>query len=236
MLLIPYHVRNFAERVKREIQQQQVLTDTQNQTLNESWRICNEVLKIMDENNLFYELEVIELIKQLLKVVEKLNRAAKMRAMTEVSVQVELDLEMSYTGHRTSAGIKRTEVDMLLQSIRTGTEVCIGQGKEATNLIAREFKRIPSEKRWNTLIESGEVVDLTQDSSGNHLYSYIKVAYKEINDHPMFNSTPKGMARKYKAVLMEQLGREMNEEEQKAFNILCRIGKVGIYYVYIPEK
>lgn len=234
MLLIPLHVREFAERVKRELQLQ-MSTDMKNQNLLESWRICNEVLKLMEDKNVFYEVEVIELIKQLLGVAEKLNQAARIRAMTEVSVQVELDMEMSYIGHQSNSTLKRKEIEMLIQSIKNGTEISVGQGKENSHVIAREFKRIAGEKRWNTLVESGEAVDLTSGVSGNKLYSCIKVAYKEVNNHPMFNCIPKGMARKYKRVLAEQLGEEtFDEDVQKAFNILCGIGKVGVYYVYIP--
>ena len=235
MLIIPFHVRNFAERVKKELQMQ-MSTDMENQSLLESWRGCTEVLKLMDDQNIFYELEVIELIKQLLRAAEKLDRNARSRALVETSVQVELDIEMSYIGYLSKANLKRMEVDMLLQAIRNGTEVAVGQRKESSKLIAREFKRIPSEKRWEKLIQSEKVIDLTTNSTGKPLYSCIKVAYEEVTNHPMFNCLPTGMARKYKKLLVEQLGNEgtFDEEVQKAFNILCGIGRVGVYYVYIP--
>ena len=235
MLMIPQHVRNLAERVKKELVTQEAAdrTDEAKTCLD----LCSEAISEMEEQKIFTELRVISIIQKVLKSAAILRGTSYRRAFTEVEFQPSFDMALGILASSSKSVERRHEILRVMQSIENISSLAIGQDYEMEATLANEFHYVKGESAWNRLFSKyPDLKDISKDRFGNPLYSYLKIAYRVVKEHPYY-SIPKGLIRKYKNALLEQLEKpEDFYEVEEAFNILCRQGKIGIYYIYVPNE
>lgn len=234
MLMMPQHVSDFAERVRKEL----VLQETTDQTVEArtALELCCSAIKEMEEQKLFTELQVVVIIRKILWSGEVLRGDSYRRAFTEVERQVELDMQLRRLEASSRSQEKRREILRVFQSINQVSNLAIGQDYEMGTTFAREYRYVKGESAWKRLFSKNpNLEDISKDRFGNPLYKYLKIAYMTVTEHPYY-SIPKGLRRKYKNALMEQLDSPDDfYEVEDAFNILCRKGRIGIYYIYVSQ-
>lgn len=234
MLMMPKHVSDFAERVRKEL----ALQEAADQTIEArtALELCCSAIKEMEDNKFFTELQVIRLIQQTVKSAEVLRGTSYRRAFTEIERPAAFDMQLGVLEHSSKSKEKRREILRIFQSIDQVSSLAIGQDYEMETTFAREYHYVKGESAWKRLFSKyPDLEDISKDCFGNPLYSYLKIAYRVVKEHPYY-SIPKGLVRKYKNALLEQLEKpEDFYEVEEAFNILCRQGRIGIYYIYVPK-